>query len=441
MSRVALIGTNSPEFVDKLIEIWNGGNSAVLIDPQIPSIAAIDLMKGANVKKCYYEKAIFGKNKFLENEISDEIIFEEYEVSIKSAMFLSDEISSKYVENYSTNEAVVVYSSGTTGKSKGIILSHYALNTNADAINDYMHLCNDDTIYIARSLAHLAALTGELLVGLKAHANIVIAPIIVPPRFILNNLIKFSVTVVCLSPTLLSLVAEECSRKHYELPTLRTIYTNGAKVDEKLYIKARNIFTNISIYNSYGLSEAGPRVTSQTENCCMSNSAGKPIKGVQVQIIDEYGNIVENGRRGIIHVDTPSRFSGYISGKERNTGDIGYFDENDELHVVDRADDMIIIHSHKIYPSDIERKIIMNTSVFDCVVVKKEFGCDEKLCCLYRGDERISANQLIDYLLPYEIPELYIKIGSYPKTSNGKVSREKIKEMLQDADRDDEKRY
>ncbi len=435
MSRVALIGTNSPEFVDKLIDIWNSGDCAVLIDSQIPGNAAVDLMREASVDKCYHEKGVLNNLPSLMEEIS----FEEYEVSSRSATYLTDDISSKYVEDYSTTEAVVIYSSGTTGKSKGIILSHYALSTNADAINDYMHLGNDDTIYIARSLAHLAALTGELLVGLKAHAKIVIAPIIVPPRFILNNLIKFNATVVCLSPTLLSLIVEECGRKHYELPMLRAIYTNGAKVNDKLYVKARNVLTNISIYNSYGLSEAGPRVTSQTENCCKGNSAGKPIKGVRVQIIDECGNVVENGRRGIIHVDTPSRFSGYISGKEKNpslynnwinTGDVGYFDEEGELHIVDRADDMIIIDSHKIYPSDIERKIIMNTSVYDCVVVKREFDGIDKLCCLYRGDEPLTANQLVYDLLPYEIPKIFVKVESFPQTNNGKISRQKIQEML-----------
>ena len=307
MSRIALIGTNSPEFVDKLIDIWNGGNCAVLIDPQIPGKVAVNLMREAKVEICFIEKEVLRNPSAIKEE---EISFIEYEVSSRSAIHLSENIASKYIENYSQSEAVVIYSSGTTGKSKGIILSHYALSTNADAINDCMNLCTDDTIYIARSLTHLAALTGEMLVGLKAHAKIVVAPIIVPPRFILNNLIKFNVTVLCLSPTLLSMIVEECGRKHYELSTLNAIYTNGAKLNDKLYIKAQNVLKNIKIYNSYGLSEAGPRVTSQTEMCCMTNSVGKPINGVQVHIIDECGNIVENGGRGIIHVDTPGRFSG-----------------------------------------------------------------------------------------------------------------------------------
>ena len=436
MGRISLIGTNSLEYVKILLDIWNSGNCAVLIDSQMPLKSAIELMEEAKVTACYIETNSESNSDVIK---STEIDFIEYQKSSYSAQYIPKHIADEFMPNYSEDEAVIIYSSGTTGRAKGVILSHRAINTNADAINDYMQLGERDTIYIARALSHIAALTGELLVGLKAHANIVIAPTIVPPRFILNNLIEFAATVVCLSPTLLSLIVEECRKKHYELPALRTIYTNGAKVNDKLYVKARNVLTNISIYNSYGLSEAGPRVTSQTENCCMSNSAGKPIKGVRVQIIDECGNIVENGSRGIIHVDTPSRFSGYISGKEKNTslfydwlntGDVGYFDDKGELHVVDRSDDMIIIDSHKIYPSDVEKQIIMNTSVFDCVVVKQEFDGVDKLCCLYRGDEPLTASKLTDYLPPYEIPKLFIKCESLPKTANGKISHSQVAEAI-----------
>ncbi|MCI8372837.1 MAG: long-chain fatty acid--CoA ligase [Lachnospiraceae bacterium] len=105
----------------------------------------------------------------------------------------------------------------------------------------------------------------------------------------------------------------------------------------------------------YGLSEAGPRVASQRKGC-RGTSVGYAIKGVDIAIVDNQGNILSTNEYGIIHVHTLSRFSGYISGFEKqvslykgwlNTGDVGYWDENGELHIVDRIDDVMIIDSHK----------------------------------------------------------------------------------------------
>ena len=93
-------------------------------------------------------------------------------------MVLPKYISCKFQENYSKNEAIIIYSSGTTGKVKGIILSHFDINTNADAIIDYMKPTTAHCIYIAKTLSHSSTLTGELLVALKTKMNIVIAPTI-----------------------------------------------------------------------------------------------------------------------------------------------------------------------------------------------------------------------------------------------------------------------
>ena len=220
MSRVALIGENSVGYINTLIDIWNNGDCAVLLDWRIPFPTAIEMMIEADVHTCFIEKSLFTKVK---NEIPNYIDFITYEKQNKSAELLPNCIYEKFQENYSRNEAVVIYSSGTTGKSKGIILSHFAINTNADAIIDYMKLETDDCIYIAKTLSHSSTLTGELLVGLKANICLIIAPTIVPPRYILNNINKYGATLICLNPTLLSMFAAEYKQSKYDLSSLKTI--------------------------------------------------------------------------------------------------------------------------------------------------------------------------------------------------------------------------
>ena len=329
MARVALIGENSAEYIETLLDIWNNGDCAVLLDWRIPYQTIIEMMKEARVGKCYIEKQQLDKGF---DTLSEEIMFIPFEKNNNYAKYLPNEIYRKFNSNYSSDEAIILYSSGTTGKSKGIILSHYAINTNADAIIDYMKPSADDCIYIAKTLSHSSTLTGELLVALKTHAKLVVAPTIVPPRYILNKINELRVSIICLNPTLLSMFADEYQRSNHKISSLRTIYVSGSILNDKIYAKAQKVFPNITIYNVYGLTEAGPRVTAQRVDCCASNSVGKPIKGVAIAIVDEHGSPVVKGKHGIIHVNTQSQLSGYVSGENKqpslfkswlNTGDYG----------------------------------------------------------------------------------------------------------------------
>ena len=440
MSRVALIGENSIGYVDTLVDIWNNGDCAVLLDWRIPSSTAIEMMIEADVHTCFIEKGLFNK---IENQIPDSIDFVTYEKQNSSAELLPNCIYEKFHENYGRNEAVVIYSSGTTGKSKGIILSHFAINTNADAIIDYMKPTSEVCIYIAKTLSHSSTLTGELLVALKTRTKLVIAPTIVPPRYVLNNINKFGVTIVCLNPTLLSMLADEYERSQYDISSLRTIYVSGSILNDRIYEKAHTIFSHIPIYNVYGLSEAGPRVTAQRIDCCQRNSAGKPIKDVEIKIVNEQGSIVSDGEYGIIHVKTPSLFDGYVVGQNKhislyegwlNTGDVGYIDINGELHIINRFDDVIIIDSHKVYPSEVEKQIVEQSDVKECAVAKVELNGNEFIGCLYAGEKEIDRDikeKLKSKLLVYEIPRFFLKCDALPKTKNGKVSTREVQACLQ----------
>lgn len=436
--RIGLIGENSIEFVHNLINIWNEGNCVVLIDWRIPFQTAVDMLIEASVEKCYIDKNIFIDNQNCDYSRIDFIL---YEKESNSANILPDDIYNKFKDNYSDNEAVIIYSSGTTGKAKGIILSHYAININADAIIDYMKPKENDCMYIAKSLTHSSTITGELLVALKKRIKLVIAPTIVPPRFILNNINKYQVSIICFNPTLLSLCCDEYSRGKYNLSSLHTIYVSGSILNDKVYKEAHQIFKNINIYNVYGLSEAAPRVTAQRDDCNYGNSVGKPIKNVKIKIIDYDGNEVVQGKEGVIHILTPSIFSGYVTKNEKlpslyngwlNSGDIGYIDEHEELHIVGRIDDLIIINSHKIYPSTIEGIINKTPEIKNCCVRSYK---ENVLTCFYETLDHndIGTPVLIKnckkFLSSYEVPQEWIHLKELPKTLNGKINNNELKKI------------
>ena len=441
MSRVALIGENSVVYVSILLDIWNNGDCAVLLDWRIPFATLYRLMLEANVTKCYIERRILEGASILEKS---RISFYPFDITDNNPQLLPDNVRNKYHENMSNSEAAILYSSGTTGKSKGIILSHYAITANADAILDYMKLDANDCLYITKSLSHSSTLTGELVVSLRSRAGIVLAPTVVPPRYILSRLREFSVTTFCLNPTLLRMLLDECRKKEYDLGSLKTIYCSGACLNDKVYSEASDVFKKIDIFNVYGLSEAGPRVTAQTKERRNNNSVGKAIEGVEVVIIGDDGIPANNSTYGIIHVNTPSRYNGYISGAEKhkslyrnwlNTGDIGYIDEFGELHIVGRVDDIIIVDSHKIYPEDIERLILENAGVIDCAISKFAYNGVEMIGCLYVSESNMDCTvsiirNLKEKVMYYEIPKRFLRVNSIPHNIRGKICRAEVERTL-----------
>lgn len=233
-------------------------------------------------------------------------------------------------------------------------------------------------------------------------------------------------------------------KKEYDLGSLKTIYCSGACLNDKVYSEASDVFKKIDIFNVYGLSEAGPRVTAQTKECRNNNSVGKAIEGVEVVIIGDDGIPANNSTYGIIHVNTPSRYNGYISGAEKhkslyrnwlNTGDIGYIDEFGELHIVGRVDDIIIVDSHKIYPEDIERLILENAGVIDCAISKFAYNGVEMIGCLYVSESNMDCTvsiirNLKEKVMYYEIPKRFLRVNSIPHNIRGKICRAEVERTL-----------
>lgn len=432
--RIALIGENSIEFINILLNIWNDGDCAVLIDWRIPSFSATKMMFEAGVTQCYIDKTInydIDIN-ILSSHGIKHIFFNKESNNVE---VIPKHIIDKYVSNYSSNEALILYSSGTTGKSKGIILSHYAISTNADAIFNYMEVEENDCIFIVKSLTHSSTIVGEVLVALK---NKIKAVITSTQNTIFNNIkniSEYNATILCLNPTLLTLYLQEYTNKRITLPSLQAVYVSGSILNDNIYRLAIDVFGAFKIYNVYGLSEAGPRVSAQRKNnSCKKNTVGKPLKGVLIKIVPCN---CDNRKEGIIYVKTPSAFSGYVvdnigsqvfDNEWINTGDIGYFDNDNELVVVGRQDNCFMYESHKIYPEEIENVLSDFGEFSECIVC----GNDNHIRCYYTSKtgkpiKNVVIRQMLkkaEKILPkYEMPKEFIFIESFKKNISGKIVR------------------
>lgn len=429
MSRIALIGDNSKEYIRNLLNIWRMGDCAVLIDWRIPRETAIKRMNEAGVHECYIEEKIY-KQHYM--GYMDDFHIHLYSERNNEAVCLPADICSLYEQNYSRNEALILYSSGTTDHAKGIILSFFAIHYNADLIIQYMKPEKYGSIYIVKSLAHSSTIVGELLVGLKTKIRIIVGPTITIPRIILNNIEKFNIAIICVNPTLLGMLVKEVCNTGMIPAALQSIYISGSVFKDAEYKKAHETFRNVNIFNVYGLSETAPRLTAQSENTEKINSVGVPLTDVSINIYNDQGKICGTKEVGNIYVKTPCLFSGYVTGQKVhidkegwfNTGDIGYWDDIQELHVIGRSDERIDLQSHKIYPQDIENIILEEfPTVSECIVHTDADG--QFLVCHYLGEMQTSqiVRILIKKLALYEIPKKYIWCWELPKTKSGKLKR------------------
>ncbi|MBQ7674619.1 MAG: acyl--CoA ligase [Alphaproteobacteria bacterium] len=432
MSRIALIGKNSVEFIRNLLNIWNSGNCAVLIDWRIPFDTAVKMMCEAKVTTCYVENNIY------DEDTASGIELIVYERKFVHAELLPEGIYDGYKENYSGNEAVVIYSSGTTGNSKGIILSHYAINTNADAIIDYMNPEPTDVFAIIKSLSHSSTLVGELLVALKRHIPILVFSEHHLPSYIFKVCRQYLVTTMFLNPNLLAIYSRKVEfTKSKKANTLKYIYVSGSILTESVLNSAYKAFPDVAIYNVYGLTEAGPRVAAQTRVARSNNSVGRPISGVEVKVVNERGQKQDIGQVGSVFVKTHSCFSGYISdgqmgatqiGEWLDTGDCGYLNCNKELFIVGRNDTCILFQSHKIFPEEVETTLLELGAFTECLVSI----CGDDLTCFYSTDalgpiDETAMNQVLQHckklLPPYEIPNRFVFTTKLKRNNNGKLIR------------------
>lgn len=437
MSFVGLVGENSIEYIELLLKIWKEGDCAVLIDYRAPILSIINMLKKYNAKKCYIDKKLI-----IENDTENlDITFIKYNSYCNDMLLVPEYIYSLFTPNYSNNPAVVIFSSGTTGNYKGIMMSHNAINLNADMIIEKMCLKNNDSLYIIKKFSHSSTLVGELLVSLKTNIKLYIGPLILPPRMILKNIELYKISVICINPSILKLFIIECSKKKYSLDKLSKIYSSGDKLYLNDILKAEEVLPNIKIYNMYGLTEAGPRVTMQDITHCTKTSVGIPLKGVEIKIVCNNKNSTDYYEQGEVFVKTPCCAINY-NYKDSNetawirTGDIGYVDENNELYIVNRLDDVILLNSHNIYPYFIENKMLELFQISDCVILKCYNKLKDKyvICCVYTGkkmNEFYIKNVLKDHLIDYEIPSLYFHFLEIPKNSNGKIDKIKLKKYIE----------
>ncbi len=340
--------------------------------------------------------------------------------------------------------AFLLYTSGTTGRPKGVMLSHQNIISNLIGIESYFSLSEQDRLLIIRPLTHASALTGELLYALTQGACIDFYSGALFPAKIVSHLQATSCTALCLTPTLIYQMMR--SRPKVKLPNLRKIAISGERLHSNMALQLQNYLPHVQFFNVYGLTEASPRVCYLHPDFFVSKagSVGVPLPNVEVKIVSNSGDICPNGVIGELFVRGPNVMIGYWGEPSpRNlmdgwlcTGDLAYMDEDHFIYIVGRKDDMIIRGGVNVYPAEIEQVLLTHPLVHEVIVQgEPDPWYGQKICITVAGEPGLSEQEVAHicrmYLEPYQRPDrIFVVEGGLEKNAVGKTVRKRITDSI-----------
>lgn len=343
----------------------------------------------------------------------------------------------------SSNVAAVMYTTGTTGKPKGVMLTHAGLMFVADATANARRLGATDRVYAALPISHTLGLAGVLLGSLLRGAEVYLASRF-DPGSALAALTEQQITVMVGTPSMFSMIAEYARRKKssaVEAPALRLISSAGAPLDRATKTDVEAAF-GLCLHNGYGISECGPSISVTSPDFCRSDCCvGQPLPGVE---IDLKGDEPSSGE---LFVRSPGLMKGYYRDPEATraaidddgwfrTGDLARQDTEGNLFITGRAKELIIRFGFNVYPPEIESVLNGHPAVLCSAVIGRTAGGTEEIIAFVqlREQARVSANDLQQFasqnLASYKQPSEYIIVEQIPVAANGKILKASLSAIV-----------
>lgn len=369
-------------------------------------------------------------------------------IPYRKAMKKGSQRSFKPVSLTHQDIAFLQYTGGTTGISKGAMLTHG--NMVANLIQAYHWLLplgigDKDIIITALPLYHIFSLTANCLTFLKIGAkNILITNPRDLRRFI-KDIKESKFTAITGVNTLFNSLLNHPKFKEIDFSALKLALSGGMALQRSVAIKWYNI-TKTRILEAYGLTETSPAaimnpVYSETYN----GSVGLPLPSTDISLRDEEGREVGIGETGELCIKGPQVMPGYWQQAEETamvftadgflkTGDIAEIDEKGFVYLVDRKKDIIVVSGFNVYPNEIEQVIGMLPAVLEVGVVGilSDQSGEVVKACIVKKDEALTADEVImhcrQHLTAYKVPKIVGFYQELPKTNVGKILRRALRD-------------
>lgn len=338
--------------------------------------------------------------------------------------------------------AIILYTSGTTGKPKGAMLTHKNLYSNAKDIGDYLKMNANDKVVTVLPMFHVFCLTVALNAPLLSGATILIAPKF-SPKEIFALIQRYEATVFAGVPTMYNFLYQFPEGRPEDLRSLRLCISGGASLPVALLKNFEQKF-NVLVSEGYGLSEASPVTCfNPLDRPRKPGSIGTSILSVENKVVDELGEEVPVGGVGELIVRGPNVMKGYYKMPEEtaaairngwlHTGDMARMDEEGYFYIVDRKKDLILVGGYNVYPREVEEVIYNHPDVVEVAVLGVPDPNQGEAVNAYvvSKNPELTGEQVIEYckehLAKYKIPTTIEFLAELPKNTTGKILRRALK--------------
>jgi long-chain acyl-CoA synthetase len=343
--------------------------------------------------------------------------------------------------------AVILYTSGTTGRPKGAELSHSNIVMNSMVGADLFQGSPDDICLVALPLFHSFGQTVLMNTGLMIGSTLVMLPRF-DPDDALAAMEKESVTVFAGVPTMYWALLNHPDSDKFDLEkiseNLRVCSSGGASLPVQVLHDFEKKF-NVPIMEGYGLSETSPVASfNHLDRERKPGSIGTPIWGVEMAIFDASDNELPSGERGEVVIRGHNIMKGYYKRPEANaetmrngwfhSGDVGTMDEDGYFYIVDRTKDMVIRGGFNVYPREVEEVLVSHPEITLAAVIgmpDDKLGEEVKAFVVLQGGSELTAEEIVAWskenIAAYKYPRVVEIRDGLPMTATGKILKTELR--------------
>ena len=440
---VGICAPNSTDWLAIYFGVLKAGAAAVTLSPLLRK-DEMELLIGHSRPRVLFaaEEKLDDLSDLRKSGVIEKLVCTGGDLTLES-LVSQGEPAFEAVDRERTDTAAVLYTGGTTGIPKGVMLSHENINAAIHTVVFNERSTEKDRALCFLPFNHVFGQMHIMNATILSGGCLEMLPAFDLER-VLDAMGKGRVTKLFAVPTVyLRLLTLDHLKER--LAAVRYCFSAAASMAAEI-VRQWKERTGLSIFEGYGMTEAAPTVTYNHYYRHVIGSVGTEVPGVEVQLRDESGRRVGKGENGEICVRGPNIMKGYLNNPEGTkaafwgggwfrSGDVGVFDEEGYLYIVDRIKDMIITGGENVYPREVEEVLYRRNEIQECAVVglpDREWGERVTAFLVPKGgekiDEKVLKAFLKEHLSPFKVPKAFFVVDELPKNAAGKILKRELRQ-------------
>ncbi len=436
--RIAILADNSPRYIEMYVGLPAAGFVVVPLNTRHAEPELRYALEDSGAKLLITDRDPGGLGDLVEAVVS---MPDDYETLLGNSpeMELGVDVTEDTL-------AGLFYTGGTTGASKGVMLSHRNLISNTIHNMTISQPSQDHVWLIMAPMFHAAGTNAVLTVIWSASCQIPMR--VFDPVKALDLIEHHRVTHTLGVPAMLAAITELQLKEPRDTATLQLVLHGGSPIATEVVRRAHKAFPSAEFAHVYGATETSPLVTGiRNEQLCLDEprgrSCGQSLIGVQIKIVDEAGNELPTGEVGEVAAKGPNIMLGYWRKPDQTTevlrdgwyytGDLGRLDADGYLYLVDRAKDMIVTGGENVYCSEVEEALYKHPAVLEAAVIGvPDSRWGEAVHAVVVPREPVEAEELIEFcrqhIAGYKLPKaISFSEKELPKSGPGKILKRELR--------------